>query len=235
MTGYFRSLRDPLRSVENHLAVRSPLRGLVFLPAFPGLRFAPSWANFFAPSGRGLYVVKHFHHASVDRSRPGELRMTAVIKLRTSDSGHYGLGRGTMGLHLSGRRVVSQVRSWWRAATRRKWLESDMESELSHHLECVTADLVGAGMAPEEAARRARLALGSALVQKEEMRASVGLRWWDELRSDVQYGLRILRKSPGFTAIAAGSLALAIGANTTIVSIAKRALLDRLDASHPEQ
>ena len=52
-----------LRSVENHLAVPSPLRGLVFLPAFPGRRFAPSWANFFAPSGSGLYVVKQFHHA----------------------------------------------------------------------------------------------------------------------------------------------------------------------------
>jgi predicted permease len=110
-----------------------------------------------------------------------------------------------------------------------------MQSELAHHLECMTADLVRAGLPPAEAARRARIALGSPLQQKEEMRASLGLRWWDELRSDAHYGLRLLRKSPGFTAIAAGSLALAIGANTTIFSIGKLMLYDRLSLPHPEQ
>jgi predicted permease len=67
------------------------------------------------------------------------------------------------------------------------------------------------------------------------MRASLGLRWWDEVVADLRYGMRILLKSPGFTSIAVLSLALAIGANTTIFSIAKRLLLDRLDVPHPEQ
>ena len=132
-------------------------------------------------------------------------------------------------------RIVAQPRSWVRAALGRKRLESEMDLELASHLEQLTADLVRAGHSPAEAARRARVAMGPMLVHKEEMLASLGLRWWDELVADLKYGLRILRKSPGFTAIAAGSLALAIGANTAIFSIAKSLLYDRLGVPHAEQ
>jgi predicted permease len=114
-------------------------------------------------------------------------------------------------------------------------LEAEMEAELADHLEHLTADLIRAGRTPSEAARRARIALGTATVHKEGMRASLGLRWWDEFGADLRYGIRILRKSPGFTAIAASSLALAIGANTTIFSLAKSALYDRLHVQHADQ
>jgi predicted permease len=110
-----------------------------------------------------------------------------------------------------------------------------MDLELASHLEQLTDDLVRAGHTPGEAARRARIAMGPAHVHKEEMRASLGLKSWDELGADLKYGLRILRKSPGFTAIAAGSLALAIGANTAIFSIAKSLLYDRLDVPNASQ
>ncbi len=109
-----------------------------------------------------------------------------------------------------------------------------MEAELQLHLEQLTDDLIRAGHSPAEAARRARIALGPALVHKEGMRASLGLRWFDELCADIRYGIRILAKSPGFTLIAALSLALAIGANTTIFAMGKQLLFDRLHVPHPE-
>ena len=74
-----------------------------------------------------------------------------------------------MGIGATGWRILAQVRSWFRAATGRGRLESDMESELAHHLECVKADLVRSGMSPCEAARRAHAALGSPVAQKEEI------------------------------------------------------------------
>jgi predicted permease len=110
-----------------------------------------------------------------------------------------------------------------------------MEAELAGHVDLLTADLIRSGYSPAEAARQARIALGPTLMHKEEMRASVGLRWFDELRADLRYSVRILAKSPGFTAIAAVSLALAIGANTTIFSLARQLLYQRLAVPHAEQ
>jgi len=131
--------------------------------------------------------------------------------------------------------VAAQGRSWLRAVTRRDGLEAGMEAELADHLERLTADLVRSGYAPGEAARRARIALGPVLLAKEGMRASLGLRWWDELLADLRFAVRLLRKSPGFTLVAALSLALAIGANTTIFSVSKSLLYDRLNVPHPDQ
>jgi Acidobacterial duplicated orphan permease len=138
-----------------------------------------------------------------------------------------------MRLHGRALQVIAQPRSWLRAVILRNHLEEDMEAELAHHLESLTIDLIRAGQQPAEAARNARIALGSFATAKEGMRFSLNLRWWDELWSDLRYGVRILRKSPGFAAIATTSLALAIGANTSIYSVAKQVLYGRLNVPNP--
>ena len=129
----------------------------------------------------------------------------------------------------------SRLKSWIRSVSRGKRLETDMEAEIRFHLEARAADLVREGLDPSEAMRQARLEFGTVAAHKDAMRSSLGLRWWDQLREDLRYGFRILRKSPGFTSIAVASLALAIGANTTIFSVANEMLLEHLDVPHPGQ
>jgi predicted permease len=109
-----------------------------------------------------------------------------------------------------------------------------MDEELRFHVQSYTDDLVRSGLSPAEAARRARIEFGSADAHKEEMRVSLGLRLWDELRADIHYGLRMLRKSPSFTIVAVLSLTLGIGVNTTIFTLAKHLLMDRLNVPRPE-
>jgi predicted permease len=131
--------------------------------------------------------------------------------------------------------MISELKSWMGAMTRRGRLEAEMEAELTEHLASRTEDLMRTGMTREEAARQARVELGPALMHKEEMRASLGLRWFDELAGDLRYAVRLLRKSPGFTLIAAGSLALAIGANATIFAVGKQLLFGRVTVSRPDE
>src|ERR1700727_694068 len=91
--------------------------------------------------------------------------------------------------------IFSRSKSWFLALIQRDRLEAEMDAELATHLDALTADLVRAGHSPHEAARRARIALGAAMAHKEGMRASLGLRWCDEVWADLRYGARMLRKS----------------------------------------
>jgi len=132
-------------------------------------------------------------------------------------------------------RKAAELRSWLHSITHRRNLEAEMEAELANHLENRTEDLIRTGHTPQEAARIARVELGPALKHKEDMRASLGLRFFDELFADLRYAARLLRKSPSFTLIAAGSLALAIGANATIFAVGKQILYGRVAVPHPEE
>lgn len=132
-------------------------------------------------------------------------------------------------------KLIHRTRSWFRSVSHDSQLQRDMDDELRFHVESYIEDLVKSGVSREEAARRARIEFGSADAHKEAMRVSLGLKLWDELRSDLRYAVRMLMKSPSFTAIALLSLTLGIGANTTIFTLAKHVILDRLNVPHPEE
>jgi predicted permease len=132
-------------------------------------------------------------------------------------------------------KLLARFRSWLRAMAHRARLDAEMQGELEFHMESYAEELVRGGASRDEALRRARIELGSVAARKEDCRESLGLRLWDDLLADLRYGLRMLAKAPGFTAIAVVSLALGIGANTIIFTLAKKALLDELAVPHPEQ
>lgn len=107
--------------------------------------------------------------------------------------------------------------------------------EIEEHISRQTEENIRSGMTPIEARRQALIKFGAVESIREQYHAEKSLPLIESLVSDIRYSTRILRKNWGFTAIAATSLALAIGANTTIFSITKRLLLDRLEVPHAEQ
>ncbi|MEA2257265.1 MAG: hypothetical protein QOJ51_90, partial [Acidobacteriaceae bacterium] len=129
----------------------------------------------------------------------------------------------------------SRVATWWRAVTAHEALDRQVEEELEFHIESYAEDLMRSGFPREQAMRRARAELGSVAVGREKCRAAWGARFVDELRADLRYALRMLLRSPGFAAVAVGSLALGVGVNTVIFTAAQHMLLDRLAVPHSEQ
>src|ERR1700746_276901 len=106
-----------------------------------------------------------------------------------------------------------------RAILRHGRLEAEMDEELRAHFERQVEKRMASGLTREEATRRARLEFGGYEQLKEECREARGVSFIDSLKRDVSYGLRVLRKNPGFTAVAILTLVLGIGANTAIFSV----------------
>jgi predicted permease len=128
-------------------------------------------------------------------------------------------------------RLLSRVSGLFR----QKKAESEFDTEMQIHLQLLREKFIRQGMGAEDADSAARRQFGNTTLLRQRHRESRTFLSFSTVFQDVRYGLRVLRKSPGFTALAAASLALAIGANTAIFSIAKELLYTRLNVTHPEQ
>jgi predicted permease len=107
-------------------------------------------------------------------------------------------------------------------------MDAEVDEELRHHLERETEKYRRAGCTPNEAVRRAHLALGGSEQVKQESRDSRGTKFVEDLLQDLRYAMRSFAKTPGLTALIVLSLAIGIGANTAIFSITSTLLLKPL-------
>ena len=118
--------------------------------------------------------------------------------------------------------------------SRKKW-EQDANDELHFHIEQQTAANIAAGMARDEARRQAALKFGALEGVKENCREQRSGFWFDTFIADTRYALRVMRKNPGFAAIAILTLALGIGANTALFSAVNGVLLRQLPFAHADR
>jgi predicted permease len=123
----------------------------------------------------------------------------------------------------------------WDRLFRRQQRNEELDEEVQAHLQMAAQDRIERGESADQARASALREFGNVGLIKEMTRDTWGFRWLEELIQDVRYGLRQLKRNPGFTAVAVITLALGIGANTAIFSLANAAFFRGFPFAHADR